>query len=296
MRIFAAIALLCLSVSAFAETTSWVPLEIEKGKIVIPITLNGKPARASLNTHSHRNLISQAFLDTHEGEFAKGQNAVVDIMRLEVLGTELEIEELLTTDYKDIDLDIGLPFFEQYVVQIDYPGQRMRFMDHESIDMKKLANVKMRRASGSRLPQVRVKLNGKVKAWLMFSTGGNGPIKYERANAERRGWLEDYAVTQAEYDGVDDSAANVDLLRLPTMTIGPFELENVLVRVSADDDSNGQSRLRDSHETGFRLQKGGKKKADGSLGFDVLQDFIVTIDLKRNRLSLDIPQPEPDGP
>jgi predicted aspartyl protease len=283
---------------------AWTPIDISNGHVIIPITLNGEPARAMLDTGANANMVSQAFLDAHEGEFSKGQAVIVsgvndqrrtamaNNLTLGIFGTEFEIDQLVPGYFSNFDMIIGLPFFELFVVQIDYPGQRMRIMDHAAIDMKKFANVKMRRDGGSGSPQVRIKLNDEVKAWVLLDTGNAGRLMYGRANAERRGWLEDYPVTSSEVTGVNNVSADVDLFRLPTMTIGPFEMENVLVGVSSGGSFSIDRTRRDDRTTGFRLKKGGKKKTDGILGFDILQHYIVTIDLKRNRLNLDVPREE----
>lgn len=301
MKLVTTLVLLCISGSAFAGVSSWIPVEIENGLVILPITLNGEPARAMLDTGASGNSISQYYLDAHEGEYSTGQGIIVtspnerrrtamaNNIMLGILGTEFEIDQLVPAYYDDFDFIIGLPFFELFVVQIDYPGRRMRIMDHASIDMKKLANVKMRRDGDSGPPQVRVELNGEVKTWLMLDTGNAGRLMYGRANAERRGWLEKYPITQGEAVGINNVSSEIDLFRLPTVTIGPFEMENVLIGVSAGDFSIERTR-RDSRTTGFRLKKGGSKKTDGILGFDVLQHYIVTIDVRRNRLNLDIPR------
>lgn len=302
MRIIAATILFFASGLAVASVSNWMPIEIENGLPIIPITLNGEPARAMLDTGASGNSVSQFFLDAHEGEYSKGQGvivtstndqrrtAMINNMRLGIFGTEFEIDQLVPAYYDDFDFIIGRPFFELFVVQIDYPGRRMRIMDHASIDMKKFANVKMRRDGDFGPPQVRVEMNGEVKAWLVLDTGNAGRLMYGCANADRRGWLEKYAVTRGLATGANNVSAQVDLFRLPTFTIGPFEMEDVLVGVSAGGDFSIERTRRDSRTTGFRLKKGGNKKTDGILGFDVLQHYVVTMDLKRNRLNLDVPR------
>jgi predicted aspartyl protease len=308
MRIFGAIVLLCVSASTSAEISPWTPIEIENGHVIIPITLNGEPAKAMLDTGAASNSVSQYFLDAHEGDYSTGRGvivtgvneqrrtAMVNNLRLGLFGTEFEIDQLVPGYYSDFDFIIGLPFFELFVVQIDYPGKRMRIMDHASIDMKKLANVKMRRAGGSGQPQVRVEMNGDAKAWLMLDTGNNGPLMYGRDNAERRGWLEEFPVAPSEVSGINNVSADIDLFRLPAVTIGPFEMENVLVGVSAGGNFSIARTRRDDRTTGFRLKKGGKKKTDGIIGFDILQHYVVTIDLRRSRLNLDVPRQESAAP
>ena len=288
MRIIAALVLLCLSALSMAADTAWTPIDTSSGQVIIPITLNGEPARAMLDTGAVGNIVSQAFLDSNDTR----SKSPVDAITLGVSGTEFEIGALATSISHDYDLIIGLPFLELHVVQVDYPDQRIRIIDRESIDMKRLANVKMRRAPGTVKPQVRVKMNGKVKAWLMFDTGNSGPLMYARASAERKGWLEDYSVNYSEVTGVSNVPAGADLFRLPKVTIGPFELEDVLVGVSDGGRPGAERSRQDSRDTGFRLKKGGKKTIDGNLGFDILQHYIVTLDMRRNRLNLDVPRTE----
>ncbi len=303
MRIPGFLLLLLLAAPALGSVSEWMPIEVRNGQPIMPISLNGQPARALLDTGATANFVSQSFLEEHEGGFSVGQGVIVtgvdgrrrtamaNNMRLGMFGTEFEIDQLIPSPFEGFDMIIGLPFFELYVVQIDYPGQRIRIMDHDAINMKKVANVKMRRSGGSAQPQVRVKLNDEVKAWLMLDTGNNGPILYSRSNAERRGWIENYPVMRGELVGINDIPSDMDLFRLPTMTIGPFEMENVLLGIPAGRDPFSVSRVDgDDRSTGWRLKKGGKKKTDGILGFDVLQHFILTIDMKRNRLNLDMPR------
>jgi predicted aspartyl protease len=301
MKIIAALVMCCLSTSVFAGASAWIPIEIQDGHIIIPISLNGEPARALLDSGSTANAISYAYLEAHEGEYSKGQGIVVSGIKekrrtaainnveLGIFGTVFEIDQLAPADLGGVDFIVGLPFFELFVVQIDYPGKQMRVVDHGSIDMKKFSNVRMKRAGGSAQPLVRVDMNGDWSPWLMLDTGNNGAVFVGRSKAERQGWLENFGATDSAVTGANAGVISTEEFRLPTFTIGPFELENVLVAVpAAGEDTNLTGNDPVERTTGTRIKKG--KKTDGNLGFDVLQHFVVTIDMKRSFLNLDLPR------
>ena len=74
---------------------------------------------------------------------------------------------------------------------------------------------------------------------------------------------------------------------MPTVTIGPFTLENVISTVPAAGEKTtvGQATSADLRT---RMQNA---SADGLLGYEVLKHFVVTIDFKRSLLHLE-PPPE----
>lgn len=301
MRAITLVLLLCLYSPASADVSNWVPVEINNGHIILPVTIEGEPASALLDTGSTGHGISEKFLASHEGSYSRGRvitvvgikekrdTNMINGVSLGIFGAEFTVNQLMPTQMDDIDFILGLPLFERFIVQIDYPNKRVRIMDHDALNLRKFSNVKMKRAGGVGRPQVRVDLNGEYKGWLMLDTGNNGPILLGRSIAERNGWLDKYAMIDGTTTGVNDVAAAIELFSLPSMTIGPVELENVMVSVPAEGEELQLSRI-DPIEwtTGTHIKKG--KKTDGILGFDVLQHFVVTIDFKRSLLNLDVPR------
>ncbi|MDJ0712033.1 MAG: aspartyl protease family protein [Woeseiaceae bacterium] len=297
--------ILCLAMlwctTSSAGVSEWIAIEIRDGQLLMPLTIGGQPATALIDTGAMGHAISESFLAEHGVSHAKGKaveiSGVVESRRavlvnsvdVELFGTQLQLDQLIPMRVGGIDFVLGLPFFELFVVQIDYPGRRMRVINRESVDMKKFANVKMRRAGGSATPQVRVDLNGESKAWLKLDTGNSGPIFITRTKAERLGWLEQFPAQQSLASGINDVAFTIETFSLPTMTIGPFELEDVRVAVPGHgQDTNIIHNDPVEWSTGTNIKRG--KKTDGLLGYDILQHFIVTIDVKRSLLNLDLPR------
>lgn len=301
MRVVAALLVLCVSSSALAGASAWIPIEIDHGQIILPITLNGEEGRALLDTGAEGHAISESFLAENEGGYTKGKPIKVsgvsetrrtnwiNGVQVGLFGAEFEMNQLMPMVADDIDFILGLPFFQLFIVQIDYPGRQMRIIERESFDLKKYANVKMKRSGGSGRPQVQVEMNGEYKAWLAFDTGNSGGIYMVRSKAERLGWLEKFGSIDSSVTGVNDTSTGTETFSLPSMTIGPYELEDVVVFVPAEGERTNLTRLDTvSWSTGSHIKT--DKKTDGILGYDILQHFIVTIDFRRSLLNLDVPR------
>jgi len=286
------------SAAAGAGVSPWIPFESDRGHISIPVTLNGEETRAILDSGATGNGISERFLAAHEGEYKHGRKIRVtgvmgtrdvrlaDGIDIGMFGANFTIGELMPMRLHSFDLIVGLPFFENYILQIDYPNSRLRIIDHGSFDLKPHANVKMKRIGGRGAPVVKVRLNDQWSPWLLLDTGSNGGVFIKRGDAERFDWLETFATVEGRVRGVN-TVGETERLNLPLMTIGPFTLENVIVTVQAEGEKTNVGQELQM-QTGTRLKKA---DSDGLLGYDVLKHFIVTIDFKRSLLNFE-PAPE----
>lgn len=301
MRVFTALLLLCIAAPVYAGASAWVPLEIRNGHLLMDVTINGQPAKALLDTGSTGNGISEAWLARNKGEFSRGryirlqglkedyETTEINGLKVGMFGTEIDLNSLWPMHAAGADLIIGVPFFNLFVVQIDYPGERMRIVDHDSLDLRKFSNVKMEWSTSTLVPMVQVDLNGDMKAWLDLDTGNNGGIVIKRKQAENLGWLERFNSEEGRLTGTSGEAARTESFALPAMTIGPFEMENVKVTVPAEGEHLYLTTRRSvERQTGTRIRQG--KQSDGLLGFDVLQHFIVSIDYRRELVNFDVPR------
>jgi len=296
MKVVVAVVVFALSISANAAVSKWIPFSSERGHISIPVTVNGVETRAILDSGAAGNGISERFLASHEGDYKYGRKVIVTgvagerkvtlINGLEIgmFGTDFNIDRMMPVRLLAADVVIGLQFFENFILQIDYPNSQLRIVTHDSLKMKKLANVRMKKAAGSPQPIVKVDMNGEATVWLTLDTGNNTGILIPRRSATRFDWLEKYGTTETRLMGVNESAA-VEQFNLPELTIGPIVLENVTVIVPEEGETaNIGEQVR--AKTGTRIKKTG---SDGILGYDVLKHFVVTIDYKRSFLHLGVP-------
>ena len=296
MRFTVATVFLAISMDAGAAVSNWVPFDNEGGHVSIPITINGVEARAILDSGATNSGVSVPFLEQHDIDFQLGQQITVSgigqkyntnfINGLEfgMFGASFEINGMVPFDIQGAEALIGLKFFENFILQIDYPNSQLRIITHDSLNLKKIANVNMKKGAGSSQPIVKVDMNGEANLWLTLDTGNNSGILVPRRTASRYGWLEKYGTAQAQVSGINNSM-DAEHFSLPELTIGPVVLENVMVIVPGEGEvsSVGQEV---SAKTGTRLKE---TSSDGILGYDVLKHFIVTIDYKRSFLHLAVP-------
>lgn len=298
MKFILALAALAWSATTFAGVSPWIPFESDRGHITIPVTLNGEETRAILDSGARGNGISERFLAAHEGEYKFGRKTrvtgvlgerdvrLIDGIDISMFGSNFTIGDLLPVRTYSFDFIVGLRFFENYILQIDYPNSRLRVISHGSFDLKPHANVKMKRIGGRGAPVVKVRLNDQWSPWLLLDTGSTGGIFIKRGDAERFDWLETFATVEGRVRGVN-KVGGTERLNLPFMTIGPFTLENPVVTVQAEGETTNVGQEQQMR-LGTRLKK---TDSDGILGYDVLKHFVVTMDFKRSLLHLE-PPPE----
>ncbi len=296
MKLIIAVVVLALSIDASAAVSKWISFNSEGGQISIPVTVNGVETRALLDSGAAGHGISERFLSEHEDEYKRGRQVIVSgiagkrkvalINGLEIgmFGAEFEINQMMPVHLRNADVLIGLGFFNNFILQIDYPNSQLRIITHDSLKLRKLANVRMIKAVGSPQPIVKVDMNGETSLWLTLDTGNNTGILIPRRSATRFDWLEKYGTTEARLAGVT-KLTNVEQFNLPELTIGPIVLENVMVIVPDEGERTNVGKDVTA-ELGTRL-KG--TSSDGILGYDVLKHFIVTIDYKHSLLHLGVP-------
>ena len=279
--------------------TNWIPFELARGHISIPVTLNGKPSTAIFDTGASGNGIAKAFLIQNPDSYRKGRQIVVqgvygrervhlaDRINVVMFGVNFTIDELMPMSLGQHGFMIGLPFFEEFVVQIDYGNERMRLASRDVIDLRKLANVKMKRASGSAHPMVRVRFNDESSMWMTLDTGNTGGFVMKRFDATKHDWLERFGTTEILAKGATGQRRSMDEFRLPSIEVGPFTVENVRVMVPAE---GVKTNIAKDDASNWRRTVG-NRQSSGLLGYDLLRHFVVTIDFKRNLLHLE-PAPE----
>lgn len=281
---------------AEAAVSDWVPFDNSRGHISIPAKINGIDVRAMLDSGASGNGISEYFLEKHELDYRRGKRIIlsgiggkrevrlVNGLDFELFGTSLKMNDLMPLRLGGSELIIGLGFFDHFILQIDYPGNRLRIITHDSLDLRKVDNVKMKKAAGSNQPVVKVNMNDEVDFWLTLDTGNSTGIYLPRRNASRFDWLETFGTQESRVAGVNTVSA-VERFNLPKVEVGPFTLENVIVIVPAEGETTTVGRSS-RVPTGSRVRG---TDSDGILGYDILKHFVVTIDFKRSLLHLEAP-------
>ena len=299
MRTIIVILALFWATTSSSAVSEWVPFESHKGLILLPVTIYGEEAVALLDSGASGSAVSEHFLSQHEGKYSAGQEIIlegvhskrktnlINDVRLGLFGVEFELDKLLPLKIEFADFVIGMPFFDSFILQIDYPNKRLRVIEHESLDLKPFANVRVKRAHTSPQANVQVDFNGEYKPRLMLDTGSSGGVFLQRSKARKLGWLDRYPLVESASRGVN-TEATTERFNVPLMTFGPYELENVIVAVPAEGAATNLDSIGDDWTYGSRRRG---NKSDGILGYDVLKHFVVTLDLKHKLMHIEAPPP-----
>ncbi len=282
-------ALICPLVQA-AEGDGWIPFELNGGHISVPTSVGGISGFSIIDTGAAGVMISESLAAELDLKIAR--NKFVDVTGVtgtqrrvvyqrvpaNIFGADLEFKNVTDMSFgsTDMQLLVGGPILQMFVFQFDYPGQRMRALPRDAVDLKAVSNIVSRRDSrGSKLPVVEVDLNGEDTLWLTMDTGNNSGLLINRKVAAQHGWLERFPLETGYIAGVN-GVAETQSFMLPSLQFGPVTLENVRVTVPAKN-----VRLPAVERS--------RQLSEGLLGYDVLKHFIVSVDYKSGHVHVALP-------
>jgi hypothetical protein len=262
----------------------WHKAQVKDNLMHIPIVLNGIETTAILDTGSITNYISKDFIAKHGQSLPKGgvtkiasswddeRYQIYNKVPVTLFDTMFEMDDLIESDIPSGDLVIGMHFFRFFILQIDYPNQRVRMLDRKSVNMKKFKNIESRVEGDHGVPIVKLEVNGEKDAWFLLDTATTVGLKIERGLSEQRDWLTEYRKSRISLKDINRIEEMTEL-NIPKVQFGPFQLENI---TSAVPDKGHSLDLRPRYEKGFSRIKG--KRLKGAVGFDVLKHFVITIE------------------
>ena len=280
------------------DEEGWASFSLVNGHIHLPITLNQVEGEAIVDTGSEINGIDDNFVAAHRSELHFGKYVTVNGVFTEagaqivngasvgLFGTTTTVSGLMTVHINPALLLLGESFLRNFIVQIDYPNHRLRLLDRKVVNLDKVANVDLRTQKGTMLPMVNVFLSPNDKLWLTLDTGYTGGVFLPRSALAEYEWLVQSERASAQLADVH-GVGTVEQLRIPYLKFGPFRMENVLLTMPA----RGQET-----EIGRRAEYGSMrwtagKESKGLLGYDVLQHFVLTIDLAHRLMHVGVPAP-----
>jgi len=298
-RLFFLFAILASSCSVYAspmDKDGWLPFELQGGIVTIDVEFEGKTRKAIIDSGAEINSISAGYVELKKNELQFGEKirlkgvfgeettALVNAIPVKIFGHEVELNDLAPAQLGNAILLLGLPFLQNFIVQFDYPNQKMRLLPHSVVDMKKIANVEVKKSRNRNLPAIKVELAGGKSLWLTLDTGNSGGLVVSRMLAEEQDWLRDQLVLKHSVSGAVKSG-QVETFTISYLKVGPYELENVLVTIPVDGEA---MNIRDSHRSSVnQLSKG--TSTSGLLGYDILKHFVLTLDTKNWRAHLAAP-------
>ena len=210
----------------------------------------------------------------------------VEDVPINVLGLELQMQQMYVFDMDVPIVNLSLLMFSDFLVQVDYLQSQICFLDRTAIPLEDVANIDMRNAlSGA--PAIEVTLNGERSVWLALQLGYPGAVLVDYETAE---YLEFIEIVNQQVVSEDSAVATqtgvVELLKF-----GPYELGNIAVEYATRKPPSRRSR-RSGVLTGSAAQ--GRVRAQGvethgQLGHEILQHFVLTIDFEEERMHVFVP-------
>lgn len=293
---FISVVLFFFSVSAYAGVSQWLDFTLDNGHIMIPVTVAGIETHAILDSGAQVNGINTAFLIKHKPKLIKGQKMLIqgvvgeerrqsyDQVPANLFGANIKFDDVveIRLGHHEKGMLIGAGFFASFVVQIDYPNQKMRLVKRNIIDLPKLKNIKFQAQKGSGRPLVNIKI-GEKSIWGLLDTGSTGGLLVSRSVASRLGLLEEVE-RNIVISGVNDSAFT-EQATTAGVEFGPFTLDDVAVTFPADGET---LNLESQHRTLGTRMRG--RKVEAIIGYDVFKHFLLTIDYKGGHMHVSIPE------
>ncbi len=165
---------------------------------------------------------------------------------------------------------LGGNFLDDYVVELDFPGRRVRFLDPRRYEVPRSSEAADEAVIPleivSSRPGLRVKVNGRPMT-LLLDTGAPLGLMLSGELAARGGAVS-APVPDFHMGGAMLAKAETELGEVATLEIGPFRFERVPAVVAPQGWFN----------IGF--------PGESMLGYDLLAQFQVRIDYRRGRLWL----------
>lgn len=274
--------------SAPALGQAWIPLSTQGGHLTFPVTVEGIATTAMLDTGSTGNSIDETFAQAARlprsgrvykvtGAFSQ-ETIVRSVAALDVrmFGLDVRLRHTPALQHPATPLVVGVRVFDGLIVQIDYPASRMRVLPQRAVDMASNANVRIRSANGGSRTAIEIEFAAGEKRWMILDTGASGESLIMRAAAERLGLLDRLSASEGEAIDVNGTSARLQLVNVPSVRIGPFELANVPIGIPDDGFDLQVREGRVAPTTGTHIMRGAR--VIGIVGYDVLRHFVLTID------------------
>lgn len=214
------------------------------------------------------------------GDFGEMQvRHYVSGVNVEIFGSEVELKNVTVSEGNGEGLYLSLRLFEDYLMQLDFPNSRLCFFDKDAINLRELENVPLDDEPEFGRPVVQVKLND-VETWLTFSPEYRGSLLVDKVVAEELGLYESLPADDGQYR---PSLTG----KLSTLTFGPYALDNISIEFPKED-ATATITTRERSNVRSRLSKSTASR--GRIGGQLLRHFVITFDLKNERMHIYAPE------
>ncbi|MBB4610227.1 aspartyl protease family protein [Sphingomonas yabuuchiae] len=269
--------------------SGWIGFDPKSDIIVIPVVLNGHPAKAMIDTGVDHLIVSKAYADAHHlplTPWAKPESVggptqlyttpsvTLDVGAIRTTKpgavTVMDLRRLNAMGLADVEVVIGLPILGIFEWQVDQDHHRFRLLSSGSIPMADGIPIRVG-PNNSRLV-TDVSINGQPVSPTMIDTGSDSEVSISPAVAERTKFN-----TQTDIASVGAGGMAVQPLgRLTDFTLGAHKVSGAYATVE--------------HANWW-----GSKEIQALIGMGVLRNYNMTVDLTAGRMLLE-PRVPPSKP
>lgn len=267
----------------FLQKSVEVPFTYEGYLIVVEGKVNDQPARLILDSGAGAGLFTPKSAEKLQlksmgqtlvgGGGEKLVPAKITNAKIEIGGAVQEkqlgvILDLPSGAKAETDGIVGYPFFRNYVVQIDYAAQKVRFLDPASFIPDPKAQV-LPMNLRMNIPEIPGKIDGLVGE-LRVDTGYSGTLTFTSPTVTKNALDQKYKKKIETVIGQGVGGATTgEMVRVKSLELGKWVVPNVV--------------------TGLSKDKSGALADTGTialLGGEVLSRFTVTLDYPKGRFYL----------
>lgn len=270
-------------------TTDWVPVDLYRKRYVyLAGELNGVPTDVVLDSGAGMTVVDRALAEKlklrPEGELeARGTGGNVGAglvagLTLKVAGVEIAPISAAVIDLSDVGRRLGRPLpvilgkelFHALVVDLDYPGSRLRLHDAASFRYAGPGRKVDLLPAEDGHKSLRISIEGDEPVVVGLDTGQGGALSVFRHYADARRLLEGRPVSERRGGGVGGATLS-KLATLRSVSIAGYDLRNVPATFQTTD-------VGGAFDT---------KRQEGNLGAGILARFRVLFDYARSALWLE---------
>ena len=270
------------------HSSGWIDFEFYASKqVMLDAAINGVQRKVLLDSASVTTVIDKAFAEelglTGQGDFrvrgTSGEadatfatDVVIKIGNLTIANHPVAIVDLSEIGAPPLSVILGAEVFNELVVDIDYPNERLAFHEPHSFDGDQLAAPIEVLSSGGAAKQVMVSLNGDKQALVRLDTGLSFGMLLFKPWVDANGILEGMKTRKVATVGIGGNAIQLQGT-VDSIEVGDQLLKNVPVNFS-------------------QVAAGSSDTAEvaGLLGTQIFRRYRTTFDLSRNLLYLTPPE------
>ena len=234
--------LLATQVAASTNQQGWQAFEIRNGHIALPVTVNGVDGWAMLDTGATGLSVNEELYNNQQlmqtrqytrGAFSIKRDRAARRAEVDILGYTQVFRDIHAASLGDFLLLIGRDFFADYLLQLDYPNQRMRMLERAAIPESEFGNIPARRGRFGVMVQLEVPDTDNT-FWVDLDTGNNDGIVTSRSAAARNGLLTTSATHRTQGQDINGRQVTLDRYNIPALKVGPYALENATMYIEAE--------------------------------------------------------------